>query len=227
MTAIILIVEGVRTRASTNEALITFAIPLEQAELVSGFMSKIGKQVGAAFADVEPSTEKNVTSDSATSPHAFGHHAKSLKLSGFFRTPDIWKVVGTDTEFLIWVRRQPSAHSGDYSEWVNGEGRCEAAHISRIEYGRGIGHKPDYSAIPLTHVEHALTHTAGESALRPREWFEQQRIKYVENWAWDKLKIHLGYDSMADVPPAELLDWATRHDVAHHLPAGYKNVNRD
>ena len=51
--AIILTVDAVRTRASTNEALVTFAIPLEQAALISTFMGKVGKQVGAAFADLD------------------------------------------------------------------------------------------------------------------------------------------------------------------------------
>ena len=44
-------VEGVRTRASTSEALLTLAVPLEQASLISAFLSHIGEQVGVAFAD--------------------------------------------------------------------------------------------------------------------------------------------------------------------------------
>jgi hypothetical protein len=46
-------VEGVRTRASTNEALLTLAVPLEQAALISAFLSRIGQQVGVAFADTK------------------------------------------------------------------------------------------------------------------------------------------------------------------------------
>lgn len=46
-------VEGVRTRASTSEALLTLAVPLEQAVLISAFLSRIGDQVGVAFADVD------------------------------------------------------------------------------------------------------------------------------------------------------------------------------
>lgn len=46
-------VEGIRTRASTNEALLTLAVPLEQAALISAFLSRVGDQVGVAFADVD------------------------------------------------------------------------------------------------------------------------------------------------------------------------------
>lgn len=228
--AIILTIEGVRTRASTNEALVTFAVPLEQAALVSGFMSKIGRQVGAAFADVEQGTGA-VVQVPVSAPvlarqvRPFGAQAKALKLSGFFRCPLVWQAIGSDEQFLAWIRLQPSAHSDEFSEHVNGEGRCEAAHVSRIANGRGVGHKPEYSAIPLTHAEHALTHAKGESALRPREWFDEQRIKYLERWSWDTLKHKLGFDSMGDIPPNIICHWAIAKDVDKYLPVGY--VNQD
>jgi len=53
MSAIIAIVESVRTRASTAEALLTLAVPLEQAGLIAVFLSRIGDQVGVAFADID------------------------------------------------------------------------------------------------------------------------------------------------------------------------------
>jgi hypothetical protein len=214
--AIILTIEGVRTRASTNEALVTFAVPLEQAALVSGFMSKIGQQVGAAFADIEQAASK---------ARAYGTQAKALKLSGFCRSPEVWKLLGTDEQFREWVQKQPSCWSGEFSEYINGDGRCEAAHVSRIEYGRGIGHKPEYACIPLTHKEHMLHHAKGESALGGRDWFEKMRIKYIETWAWAMLKEAIGgYESMADIPPGVVLNWAKTFNVEHLLPAGYRDA---
>lgn len=225
MTAIIMIVESVRTRASTNEALVTLAVPLEQAGLISSFMSKIGRQVGAAFADVESgSTEeipKKETREKA-SQRPYGEYAKALKMSGFCVTPEVWKALGSDDSFLAWIRLQPSAHSDEFSEYVNGEGRCEAAHVSRVEYGRGVGIKPEYSAIPLTHKEHMLTHAKGESALRPREWFEEMRFKYVERWAWLELRKVFGETSMAEVNPKELFQWANFHGLEKFLPEKYR-----
>ena len=134
--AVIMKVEGVRTRASTSEALVIFSVPLEQASLVSGFMSLIGSQIAVAFSTVEAVQ----LAPPPKPPH--GDAAKALKLSGFCRVPDVWKVLGPDDNFLDWIRCQPSAHSGEFSEYLNGEGRCEAAHIRRVESGAGTSIKP-------------------------------------------------------------------------------------
>jgi hypothetical protein len=228
--AIVMTIEGVRTRASTNEALVTFAVPLEQAALVSGFMSKIGRQVGAAFADVE-SGEIPAAAPAAADEKIYGYEARTLRLSGFCRCPAVWKALGTDEEFRAWIQKQPSAWSGEFSTYVDGEGRCEAAHVSRIEYGRGIGHKPEYACIPLTHKEHALQHAKGESVFSQtdkrgvliggREFFEKMRMKYVEQWAWETLRATLGYDSMGEAEPSVVRAWAVAHGVADLLPGKY------
>lgn len=237
--AIIMTIEGVRTRASTNEALLTLALPLEQAALVSGFLSRIGRQVGVAFADMGANlAEKNnhAGQSAPAGKHPYGEQAKALKLSGFFRSPEVWRALGADDEFRAWVQRQPSAWSGEFSEYVNGEGRCEAAHVSRIEYGRGIGHKPEYACIPLTHKEHALHHAKGESVFsikdtNGRQWMEKMRIKYVEQWAWETLRaLFEGYDSMGEIPPGHIRGWALQASLSHLLPVEYREeskVNQD
>lgn len=239
-------VEGVRTRASTNEALVTLAVPLEQASLVASFMSKIGRQVGAAFADVEsqasgskgnvPVSTSNearvqpvLSADKEKRP--YGMEAKDLKLSGFFRRPDVWKAIGTDEQFRRWIREQPSAWSGEFDHDPNMEAApsCEAAHVSRIEYGRGIGHKPEYACIPLLHAEHMQQHAIGESYFdrhddvtgqfeSGRDWMERMRIHYVSAWAWQMLKEELGFESMADIPPPTIARWALQHGLQDFLP---------
>lgn len=242
--AIVMTVESVRTRASTNEALVTFAVPLENAALVSGFMGKIGIQVGCAFADVEAQgrTLDTVRAKSRSVEQTdrynrlYGDIASVLRRSGFCRAEKVWRALGTDEEFREWVQKQKSAWSGQ-QDWVDvlGEGRCEAAHVSRIEYGRGMSHKPEYACIPLTHAEHMNHHQYGESAFDDirddgtkddlgRDWMERMRWKYVEQWAWDTLKATLGYESMADVPPSELKSWASKFDVEHLLPREYRDA---
>ena len=218
--AVIMTVEGVRTRASTNEALVTLSVPLEHASLVSGFMSLIGSQVAAAFTKVE-------AIEAAPPPKSqYGDAAKALKLSGFCRIPDVWKVLGSDDNYLEWVRRQPSAHSGEFSEQVNGEGRCEAAHVRRVESGAGISIKPLYAAIPLTHSEHLATHARGESALHPPAWFDEQRIKYVEAWAWERIKTQLQAGSMAHAEPKSVYQWASFHGIEKYLPKEYQHAQK-
>jgi len=144
----------------------------------------------------------------------YGEAARALMLSGFFRSPDVWRAVGTDAEFLAWLRRMPCAV-------CNGE-PAEAAHVRRVADGAGTGIKPQYSAIPLCHEHHALQHQKGESAIGGKEWCDRQRIEHVQNWAWAKIKSDLGYESMADVPPAELRQWAVETGVDRFLPEDYR-----
>jgi len=89
---------------------------------------------------------------------------------------------GTDKEFLDFIRRQPSAYSGRFSEYLeDGTGRCVAAHVRRAS-NSGTACKPEYSAIPLTFAEHFLTHQKGETVLMRKEWFETQALKYLQRW---------------------------------------------
>ncbi len=206
--AIICSIESVRTRATTQEALLTLAVPIEQGALIAGFMAKIGKQVGVAFADV-------------TQKPDYGHEAAGLRKSGFFRIPQVWKAIGTDDTFRAWVQRQPSAVSGDFSEYVNGEGRNIAAHVRRAGES-GTGYKAEYACIPLTNDEHQLQHQKGESAIGGREWCDKMRIKYVEDWAWETLKAQFGFAHWSDVPPEKLRAWAMEHDLTNHLPGVYR-----
>src|SRR5262245_14745507 len=53
--------------------------------------------------------------------------------------------------------------------FVNGEGRCVAAHVRRAS-DSGTAYKAAYSCVPLTDAEHRLQHQKGESALKPPEW---------------------------------------------------------
>lgn len=240
--AIILTVESVRTRASTNEALVTFAVPLEHANLVSSFMSQVGQQVGAAFARIEPNGIKPSVPapSSAKRKTPFGSEARDLKLSGFLRVEAVWRALGTDAEFREWIQSQPSAWSGefDYDPNLTHDPACEAAHVSRLEYGRGMNLKPEYSCVPLTRKEHMNHHAKGESVfdlpeqrtdggfgvVSGRDWMERMRIKYVELWAWDRLKATLGYGSMSDVPPRLVREWANKFNVEQYLPQSYRDA---
>lgn len=155
-------------------------------------------------------------------PKPYGEMAAALRRSGFFRIPEVWRAIGTDDEFRAWVRRQPSAWSGKFSEEVDGEGRCIAAHVRRAGES-GTAYKAEYACIPLTHEEHQAQHDGGESELGGKEWFDQQRIRTVEAWCWARLKSTLGYSSMGDVPPGEVMAWASEEGVGHYLPALYRN----
>lgn len=89
---------------------------------------------------------------------------------------------GTDADFLAWLRNFPSLLTDTYSEVVNGEGKCESAHIRRVSAGAGMGIKPDYCAVPLTSEEHKMQHQKGETVFCPTEWFEKHAARYLAMW---------------------------------------------
>lgn len=96
-----------------------------------------------------------------------------------------------DSESLEPFKALPSCYSGDYSEYLNGEGRCEYAHVRRAGMS-GTGYKPPYMGVPLTHAEHALQHQKGYGALHEGgiDWFEKQAVMYRTNWVKDWLRNH-------------------------------------
>lgn len=83
-----------------------------------------------------------------------------------------------DKAYRKWIQTLPSAISGKFSEYVDGQGRNPACHVRRIKWGAGIGIKPDFCYIPLTQTEHLLQHWHGETHFHPVEWWEEQVMKY-------------------------------------------------
>lgn len=162
----------------------------------------------------------------------WGQEAKALWKSSFFRTLAVWEAIGTDAEYLEWVKRQPSAISGDFSEYHDdGEAYCMPAHIRRVELGSGTAVKPPYAAIPLTNEEHQRSHQHGDTNLRPDEWWDKMRIKYLHAWCWETAKIqineensghHLPFESFGMIPPKIVEGWAMRRNIQRFLPNLYK-----
>ena len=148
----------------------------------------------------------------------YGAQARILFQSSFFRSPVVWRAVGTDDEFLAWLRTQPCAKTGQQSSESD---PVVAAHVRRVSEGAGMGIKPPYCAIPLLDSLHRLQHQKGESAVAVREWWESQRIVHVHRWAWEALKSKLGFESWRDVPPETMIAWARAHDLANLLPYEY------
>jgi hypothetical protein len=151
--------------------------------------------------------------------HAYGMEAKALHLSGFFRSPALWKLIGSQDDYGRWVRTNPCAFA---SESCHGD--IVAAHVRRIEYGAGVGRKPPYAEIPMCDHHHRIQHQHGESAVAPPDEFEALRIQYISRWARVMLKQCLGYESWADVPPDVLRGWAIEHGVDDYLPIEYRGV---
>ncbi len=91
-----------------------------------------------------------------------------------------------DEIYRAWIQLQPSCISGQFSEWVNGIGKCVAAHVRRVKWGGGIAHKPKFCYLPMTQREHLLQHQHGESYFGPPEWFEEKVLFYQEKYRMEK-----------------------------------------
>lgn len=152
---------------------------------------------------------------------SYGDEARELRLSGFFRAPDVWRAIGSDAEYQAWCRVQPCAACGR----EGGENNpIVFAHVRRIANGAGGSIKPPYSGIPLHDSEHRDQHQHGESRIAPPEKWDRWRIEHVQEWAWHALKAQLGAESWRDVPPRRLFEWAERAGVEHYLPAAYRSA---
>lgn len=226
--AIIATIESVRTRASTQEALLTLSVPLEQAALISGFISKIGKHVGVAFAEVEQGEALAAAPKPPQEEKPYGKLASELYRVGFFFNPKVLKAIGTDAEYLEWIEKLPCCAPEGEITWgavldtdaIRHSGDIVAAHVRRIANGAGAAIKPPYSAIPLCDAHHKLQHQKGESVFPGgKDWFDKQRAKYVQEWASHYLADHLGFKSMGHIHPELLRAWATANDIG--LPFCY------
>ena len=221
---------GSTARAQTMaDGSLRVTVDLSPADAVGAFTAFGSPGSPVALARVKDEVAVEEGRPKANKPKGpFGKFAQKLVQSHFFRSPDIWAGIGTDEEYLNWVKCQPSAKSGEFSEYPDdGEPYCIPAHVRRVEYGSGTAIKPPYSAIPLTNDEHQLAHQKGDSAIGDEDWWAAQRIKYVEKWAYLTLKSKMGYDSYTDMAPHRLVAWAKQRELTHYLPLAYINAENE
>lgn len=91
--AMIAVVDKISSRATTGDMLLTLAIPLEKAALLSPFLNKIGKHIGVAFADLDASSRP-----ATPKAHDYGDFARMLYANGFFRSPKVHAALGLEGE---------------------------------------------------------------------------------------------------------------------------------
>lgn len=219
--AIIVTIDSVRSRASTQETLLTLAVPQEHAAKVAKFLGMIHKPVAVAFAEVEQGGQPKKTDEKETKP--FGKYAAELYRLGWFFNPKVLEAIGSDEEYLAWIAQQPCCAIGE-NIFPSHSGDAVAAHVRRIADGAGTGIKPKYSAIPLCHGHHSLQHQNGESAIGGKAWCDDQRDKHLVEWAKLTLAGHFCVKSMGYVPPDQLRAWALEPGLESTLPACYREA---
>lgn len=148
----------------------------------------------------------------------YGDEAEQLWLSGIFMTKRMCEAVGTDKDFLYWLRQQQCCvrqhnHGGD----------VVAAHVRRVSEGAGVGIKPEYMAVPMCDKHHTLQHQKGYSSVIEGgiEGASELARQHRRRWAWEALKRELGYESWRDIPPDEVIEWARNHELLDLFPNRY------
>lgn len=189
-------------------------------------IAKMGLTPGASFAFAR------MTQDAAqqAQQHRFeqqsapyGKEAQALHRTGFFRTPEVWRAVGTDEQFRAWLREQSCRKCG--SDAPN-----QAAHVRSVAAGSGTNIKPGFHAIALcdtchNHVQHdqGICALTGEpDKYKAREILNRWAIEAVEAWCKIGVKARLGYDHLNEMPPVELLAWAEKKGIDRYLPEEYR-----
>lgn len=154
-----------------------------------------------------------------------GKVMKHFYTSGFFQSPKVCRALGVDAEFLQWLRHQRCWKCDKVDMGEGGIEFVQAAHVRRINAGSGTSIKPQYSAIPLCSECHSIQHAVGESAIAPPEWWAEKAARARQEWGHQKLRWHLGVDSIsAEVSVGDLWDWLTESDLLNFVPA---KVRRD
>lgn len=147
----------------------------------------------------------------------YGQQAQVLYLSAFFRSSLTAEQIGTDEEYLQWLRERECLS-------CKAPPPSQAAHVRRVADGAGTGIKPAFSAVPLCATCHEAQHQHGESKIGGRMWLDIQRDKLRHQWGWETLKQSLGYAHWSEVPPHVLREWANERHLGPLLPDEYTDA---
>lgn len=150
--------------------------------------------------------------------------ATVLRGSGFFSARDTWSAIGSDSDFLDWIRDQKCWLSQLTGHVCAGD--VVAAHVRRIARGAGVALKPEFSALPLCDQAHTNQHQHGESAIGGKERIDRASMFYVRRWSALTLLAELGYKSWCHVPPIKLSNWARSNSVFDLLPPPYRRASQ-
>lgn len=156
----------------------------------------------------------------------YGEFAQELRLhSNWMGNPEVWRHLGTDDEYLEWCRNQKCAHCNRVPEWeMDTLALNEAAHVRRVANGAGTAIKPPYSAITLCSGCHRDQHQRGEDAIGGKDKVDKLRLDSVKEWAWQRMRVAFGVESMREVAPVTVLAWAQHRGLDRYLPRSYREA---
>lgn len=152
-----------------------------------------------------------------------GYLANQLHRHGFFRSAAVARVLGSDSAYQQWTRKQPCVVSGSVDS-------IEYAHVRRVSRGSGTGIKPEFSGVPLRSELHRIQHQKGESGLlteyfgqtytedQAKAWFDKQSDKNLAGWCKMKFLQKFDAESTKDLDFSLVAQWARDHEIDKWLP---------
>lgn len=154
-------------------------------------------------------------------PSLYGNEAQKLIQSPFFRTVAVWKAIGTDDDLKKYTLKQDCCHC---LKEQNPELDIVAHHVRKVKDGSGMGIKGEYIYIPLCALCHAKLHTGVNNHIFTDEYLSKKKIDHISKWAKETLKDTLGYQSLTEIPPIKVAEWAVDNDLYLCLPQTYKVI---
>ena len=151
-----------------------------------------------------------------------GKFYQALHKAGFFIVPAVCQAVGTDDQFLDWIRQQTKSATGRPSGGESGP--IVPAHVRRVANGSGTGIKPPFAAIPLTDQEHRLQHQKGETAIASREQWDKWRANYLTYWVKSRIYEHFNINSLTELPAADFLAWVEYNNLMKYIPQAWRSA---
>jgi hypothetical protein len=176
-----------------------------------------GSSVAIAALSLQATTDL-AQAETIQSANDFGKYAEALYKCGWFLNPKVNEALGTDAEFLDYVKSRPCCYDG----YASCDGDVVAAHVRRIADGAGTSIKPKYSAIPLCNNHHQLQHQQGESALGGKDWCDKQRAKYLTDWCKEQIYVIFEVDSLAQLNKNNFVSWCDDIGIYNTLPLALK-----
>lgn len=168
----------------------------------------------------EPTQEPEFINQKIPMPHnlppnrASGAHkeaAKSLQLSGFFREPLVWNALGGETSYKTWLLERPCAVT--YPEEC-----CDIGHPATIPNSSF----KQYTYLPICKAHNKIL-SSNILAIGGKHALESKRSILLVDWATQTLCKNLHSNSLSDLPPQKVKEWAALNNVEMLLPKKYQN----
>lgn len=208
-------------------------------ELWDMFMDTESKGMIIAAKGMVMGNETDFTPQVAKPKGEYSDEARMLVVGGFFMTPDVYKKIGTDEDYQAWCRLQKCIVCGDpgTKDMATGEVRNVYAHVRRAGEA-GTAAKPEYRGVPMCDNCHHQQHQHGElfcynkflarrnkpeakETWQGPDWFNRVAAAKLGDWARTTFVEQMGYESLTEVPPNMVIDWAEQEGVLYCVPQKY------